>query len=98
MSFVGKKVTYIKSISRFEDRGALDGGSDGLDTINDLILLASHSLNADGYLIFEIGDGQAADVLDLVRRMEESRKMKFSCKIHKDFRNKQRFVEFLINS
>ena len=42
--------------------GALDGGPDGLDFYRRLIPAASESLTPDGWLLVELGMGQAADV------------------------------------
>lgn len=52
----------------FEPLGALDGGEDGLDAYRSLIPAAPACLNPGGWLLVEVGIGQAADVADLFRR------------------------------
>jgi release factor glutamine methyltransferase len=49
-----------------EPRHALDGGDDGLDLIRRLIWMAPSYLRPTGALLLEIGDGQAATVLELL--------------------------------
>jgi release factor glutamine methyltransferase len=51
----------------YEPRGALDGGSDGLDLYRRIIPEAPDYLNAGGWLILEMGIGQVTDVLALFR-------------------------------
>jgi release factor glutamine methyltransferase len=55
----------------FEPRGALDGGADGLDFYRLIIPAAPDHLNSGSWLLFEVGVGQAAQVLGL---FEESGK------------------------
>jgi release factor glutamine methyltransferase len=50
-----------------DPRTALDGGSDGLDIYRVLIPAAVEHLNSDGWLVVEIGAGQADDVTNLFR-------------------------------
>ena len=49
-------------ISKYEPRGALDGGWDGLDAIRVLIHQAPKFIVPSGWLIFEIGYDQGEDV------------------------------------
>jgi release factor glutamine methyltransferase len=49
----------------FEPRGALAGGSDGLDIIRRLVRDSGHILNVRGVLMMEIGAGQATAVASL---------------------------------
>jgi release factor glutamine methyltransferase len=49
----------------FEPREALDGGADGLDFYRSIIPDATDHLNPDGWLLFEVGIGQAKRVLEL---------------------------------
>jgi release factor glutamine methyltransferase len=51
----------------FEPRAALDGGEDGLDIYRTVIPAAPDHLNPCGWLLFEVGIGQADSVLDLYR-------------------------------
>ncbi len=52
---------------RFEPALALDGGLDGLDFYRRIATEAADHLNPDGCLYLEVGEGEAADVLDMVR-------------------------------
>ena len=54
-------------ISRFEPRGALDGGPDGLDAIRLIVREASQHLVPGGRLFFEIGHDQWPLVRELIR-------------------------------
>jgi len=47
----------------FEPRKALDGGADGLDFYRHIISAASDHLSSGGWLLFEVGIGQAEQVL-----------------------------------
>jgi len=49
----------------FEPREALDGGLDGLDFYRAIIPVAPVHLNPGGWLLFEVGIGQAESVLNL---------------------------------
>jgi release factor glutamine methyltransferase len=51
----------------FEPREALDGGEDGLDFYRAVIPAAPDHLTPGGWLLFEVGFGQAEKVLDLYR-------------------------------
>jgi release factor glutamine methyltransferase len=51
----------------FDPTGALDGGADGLDVYRTLIPSARLHLNAGGWLLLEVGIGQAGDVSALFR-------------------------------
>ena len=53
----------------FDHRGALDGGADGLDIYRVLIPSALYCLNPSGWLLLEVGAGQAGDVAGLFRSM-----------------------------
>jgi len=50
----------------FEPRRALDGGVDGLDTITRLCSQAEQALDTHGWLLLEVGEGQADGVLQLL--------------------------------
>ncbi len=53
---------------RWEPRLALDGGSDGLRVIRDIIATTPDRLRVGGFLLLEIGDEQSASVLTLVEQ------------------------------
>lgn len=50
-------------VREYDPRGALDGGTDGLDIYRMLIPTAQEHLNCNGWLLLEVGSGQAADVM-----------------------------------
>lgn len=52
---------------KFEPALALDGGLDGLDFYRRIAEEAPAHLNAGGSIYFEVGEGEAADVLDLLK-------------------------------
>ncbi|HEX9023429.1 MAG TPA: HemK/PrmC family methyltransferase, partial [Geobacteraceae bacterium] len=49
----------------YEPREALDGGGDGLDFYRAIISEATGHLETDGWLLFEVGIGQAQEVVGL---------------------------------
>jgi release factor glutamine methyltransferase len=55
-------------VRNFDPRGALDGGSDGLDLYRTLIPAAPEHLNPAGWLLVEVGIGQAPAVVELFRK------------------------------
>jgi release factor glutamine methyltransferase len=56
-------------IRQFEPRPALDGGADGLALIRKLVAASPQYLNSGGWLVLEVGDGQASMVCDLYTRV-----------------------------
>jgi release factor glutamine methyltransferase len=59
--------TLQPEVRDFDPRGALDGGEDGLDIYRALIPDAAAFLNSGGWLLLEVGMGQAADVTQMFR-------------------------------
>lgn len=63
----------IQALSRevrdHDPRQALDGGPDGLDAIRTLAAQATSRLKPDGWLLLEIGQGQAASVSSLLKEL-----------------------------
>jgi len=59
--------TLESEVRDFDPRGALDGGADGLDVYRAVIPDAAAFLNAGGWLLLEVGTGQAADVAQMFR-------------------------------
>jgi release factor glutamine methyltransferase len=55
-----------REVLAFEPAGALFGGDDGLDAVRDLVASVPGALAADGWLILEIGAGQAPAVRAIV--------------------------------
>lgn len=45
-------------VQRYEPRGALDGGADGLDLVRRVIAAARHLLRPGGWVLTEVGGGQ----------------------------------------
>jgi release factor glutamine methyltransferase len=58
--------TLQQEVRGFEPMGALDGGADGLDFYRDITNQAPDYLNPGGWLLFEVGAGQAPQVLELL--------------------------------
>ena len=54
-------------VSRFDPRLALDGGQDGLAAYRTILTDAGGSLNPGGWIVFEVGNGQAEEVMALCR-------------------------------
>jgi release factor glutamine methyltransferase len=61
----------MPDVRDFEPRTALLGGSDGLDAIRALVPAAGRALKPGGWLVMEIGRGQAADVSAIVAGLTE---------------------------
>jgi release factor glutamine methyltransferase len=59
--------TLQQEVRGFEPLGALDGGADGLDFYRRITAGAPEHLNPGGWLLFEVGAGQAPDVLGLLK-------------------------------
>ena len=72
---------------RNEPRIALDGGDDGLDFIRLIVERAQFYLKKDGYLIMEIGETQAAEVVEMLKEMHYK-----SVDIVKDLAGKDRVI------
>ncbi len=56
-----------KEVSQWEPTLALDGGEDGLSFHRAIVEESFPFLKEDGYLILEVGNGQAMDVVELIR-------------------------------
>lgn len=59
--------TLQQEVRDFEPAGALDGGGDGLDFYRRITADAPAFLNPGGSLLFEVGAGQAGEVLELLK-------------------------------
>ena len=57
-----------REVRDFDPRLALDGGVDGLDAYRRVIPESRSLLSGGGWLLVEIGAGQAADVLSIVEQ------------------------------
>lgn len=71
-----------------EPRQALDGGKDGLDQIKRLGRQAGGKLNMGGYLLLEIGQGQAEMVVDILCKVFSAA----AVEVHKDLAGIERAV------
>jgi release factor glutamine methyltransferase len=60
--------TLQPEVSKWEPRGALDGGHDGLDFYRRLLGEGPQYLHSGGWLVMEIGHGQQSEVLRLARQ------------------------------
>ncbi|GFO59068.1 release factor glutamine methyltransferase [Geomonas silvestris] len=60
--------TLQPEVRGFEPMSALDGGADGLDFYRAIVAGAPEHLNPGGRLLFEVGAGQAPDVLALLQQ------------------------------
>lgn len=61
----GEHASLMPEVRDFEPRLALDGGADGLDAYRALARQADNVLAQDGWLLVEVGIGQAAAVREL---------------------------------
>jgi release factor glutamine methyltransferase len=59
--------TLQPEVKEFEPVTALDGGADGLDFYRRITSAAPEHLNPGGWLLYEVGAGQAPQVLDLLK-------------------------------
>jgi len=57
-----------RDVRDYDPRLALDGGADGLDAYRAITPQAASLLTPQGVLVFEVGDGQSADVSALIRQ------------------------------
>lgn len=60
--------TLDPSVRDYEPHLALDGGADGLDFYRAIAHKWKSALREDGWLLFEVGIGQASDVEELLRQ------------------------------
>jgi len=64
----GELATLQQEVRGFEPLNALDGGADGLDFYRAIVAQAPDHLNPGGWLLFEVGAGQAPEVLGLLKQ------------------------------
>jgi release factor glutamine methyltransferase len=77
-----------RSVQRYEPRLALDGGTDGLDLIRELLSQAAEKLRPAGLLLLEIGWRQGA----AVRRLAGQAFPTAEIKVQQDFADHDRLV------
>jgi release factor glutamine methyltransferase len=75
----GDILTLQPEVRDFDPRDALDGGADGLNMYRSLIPNAPALLNSRGWLILEVGVGQAADVAQIFRATGSYGELIISC-------------------
>ena len=61
----GDIASLPREVRDFDPRIALDGGPDGLDAYRSILPASVHLLGAGGWLMVEVGVGQAAEVLTI---------------------------------
>ncbi|MBQ9685326.1 MAG: peptide chain release factor N(5)-glutamine methyltransferase [Oscillospiraceae bacterium] len=79
--------TLDRSVKDYEPIWALDGGADGLRFYKSIIKYWKSLLRPDGVLIFEVGEGQADDVADMLLAAGFD-----SCSVRRDTRGTERCV------
>ena len=79
--------TLDGSVKDYEPIWALDGGKDGLRFYKSIIKYWKSLLREDGVLLFEVGEGQADDVADMLMAAGFD-----SCSVRKDARGVERAV------
>ncbi len=84
----GQLSALSSDIMDHEPIGALDGGRDGLDVIREIVRDAAGCLVPGGLLALEVGDGQAAEVANLI---EATGEFASRC-LHRDFGGIERVV------
>lgn len=80
-------LTLDRSVRDYEPVWALDGGEDGLRFYKAIIKYWKSLLRPDGALLFEVGEGQADDVCDMLMAGGFA-----SCAVRKDAREVERVV------
>ena len=83
----GEIPTLDRSVKDYEPIWALDGGKDGLRFYKSIIKYWKSLLRSEGALIFEVGEGQADDVADMLMAAGFD-----SCSVRKDARGVERCV------
>ena len=83
----GEIAALDRSVRDYEPIWALDGGKDGLRFYKGIIKYWKSLLRSGGLLIFEVGEGQARDVADMLMAAGFT-----ACTVHKDTRGVERAV------
>jgi release factor glutamine methyltransferase len=75
-----REAELIDNVSlSYEPSLALNGGEDGLDRIRVLCRQAGNKLNDDGFILMEIGWGQAEAVTALLQEIYPSSRIEVDC-------------------
>ena len=92
VDMIAANLPYVREgdlpLHGYEPRVALDGGKDGLDKIKNLCRQVGRKLNRGGYLLLEIGQGQAEMVVDILCKAFPAT----SIEVHKDLAGIERVV------
>jgi release factor glutamine methyltransferase len=59
----------MPEVARYEPRLALDGGADGLAAYRAIAAASSRLVGPGGHVVFEIGEGQAIDIKDILQNI-----------------------------
>jgi release factor glutamine methyltransferase len=93
VDLIAANLPYVKTAdlprNDFEPRAARDGGKDGLDAIKNLCLQAEKRLKRGGFLLLEIGEGQAAAVKALLQKTFPGA----ATDVHKDLAGIERVIK-----
>lgn len=81
-------------ISLYEDLRALDGGKDGLDTINVILKFAAGRLHPQGHLWLEVDPTHPRLIESFIAEQKDVLQLKFVSS-YKDMFGKERFVEIM---
>jgi release factor glutamine methyltransferase len=76
-----------REVRDFDPRLALDGGSDGLKAYQAIVPASASLLAAGGWLVLEVGAGQAADVLAIATKAGFAK-----CTVHRDIAGLERVM------
>jgi release factor glutamine methyltransferase len=76
-----------REVRDFDPQLALDGGSDGLEAYRAIVPASASLLAAGGWLIVEVGAGQAADVLAIATKAGFAK-----CTVHRDIAGLERVI------
>ncbi len=66
----GEIASLAPEVARYDPRAALDGGDDGLAATREIIAGLEHILLPGGWVVFEVGAGQAARVCAMLRQSD----------------------------
>ena len=57
-----------EEVKNYDPLYALDGGEDGLKSYRQIAIIAPYLLESDGYILLEVGEGQAEDVIAIFEK------------------------------
>ncbi len=96
VDMIAANLPYVKEndlpLNGQEPRPALDGGKDGLDVIKNMCRQAGGKLKKGGYLLLEVGQGQAKTVVDILCKAYPDSPVE----VHKDLAGIERAVSLCL--